>query len=791
MEIFALVSRILLLSKIIVLSVVANAVATPVIPKKGNSIGFFLKNGQSSFLINPSKKDSVFSPTKTLQVQNFSIADGLTISNGGIVSVVNQGLLTVKDMSITLGGKTVVKENGNLAIKHFVNNYGELDVIDGKLTFFDNYTGTLPANMLTGNLVKSITVKNNAQVALAGDIRLTGVLTAIDGAVLNSGGYLTLGASASKHAQLAALSANAKILGAVKTEYFVAGGPQTPFRTYRLFSAPVYDNVTSFINVNQQGNRSYQVNQLFDDMLITGEVANGLDVNVQNRPSAWTYGASGYAAVNRLNKEINIGKGLYVYYRGDRSNPIAKVTAPFTDVEDNIIDFVGILNQQNITVSVNHDMQNKFDLLGNPYASAIDFDQIERTAVENMFWTYNVLNRNYATYSNGIGTNGGTKIIGAGQGFFVKSTNQGALLTFKESSKVPNVDEPVVSYFGHASNLQLANKADQLLQTSSLGRDILRIVAKSNTLFWEDETAIVFEEGGDANFTSRDAAHWDGEQLNLSSLSADGSKLAINFTQKIKEDLVIKLALTAANSGMYSLKFNKAEFYDSYTIFLKDNFTNTSTEILANTSYNFNVDLANSNSFGSNRFAIVFAKPQVLSNSGVTFKVKTEGKFPKLEWSTINRKDIVSYILQKSKNGLDFEQLVVTENDGRDFYKYLDVTPHTGVTYYKLLGLDLKAVYNELGTVSYNSTIEKNISVFPNPFTTCITITNAAIDGSFCKIDVFDLLGKKLISQTAKAESLNSGFKIKLDGLASGTYIIKICDSVKGSIIASSVIIKQ
>ena len=68
-----------------------------------------------------------------------------------------------------------------------------------------------------------------------------------------------------------------------------------------------------------------------------------------------------------------------------------------------------------------------YNFVGNPFTSAIDWDNTTgwiKTNIDTAIYTYN--NGNWATYSNGTGTNGGSRYIAMNQGFFVQVTDDGS-----------------------------------------------------------------------------------------------------------------------------------------------------------------------------------------------------------------------------------------------------------------------------------------------------------------------------------------------------------------------------
>jgi hypothetical protein len=79
-----------------------------------------------------------------------------------------------------------------------------------------------------------------------------------------------------------------------------------------------------------------------------------------------------------------------------------------------------------------------WNLIGNPYPSCIDWDQIstDLTNLDNAIYVWDGANNHYASYVSGVGTNGQTNIIASMQGFFVHANDNGAGFTLNNSHRV-------------------------------------------------------------------------------------------------------------------------------------------------------------------------------------------------------------------------------------------------------------------------------------------------------------------------------------------------------------------
>ncbi len=80
-----------------------------------------------------------------------------------------------------------------------------------------------------------------------------------------------------------------------------------------------------------------------------------------------------------------------------------------------------------------------WNLIGNPYPSAINWDAASgwnKNNVANSVYVWN--NNQYATYINGLGANGGSEFIPMGQGFFVQALSGGGTISMNNNVRVHN-----------------------------------------------------------------------------------------------------------------------------------------------------------------------------------------------------------------------------------------------------------------------------------------------------------------------------------------------------------------
>lgn len=705
--------------------------------------------------------------------------DKIRVENEGVLTIGNGGNLRLDEVKIDEGGKLQIYYGGQLGIKNVLDNSGELDATYGKVSFFGTTAISLKPNVFKNGLIKHLELKNSAKISLASSLSLSGTLTALDNAELLSNGHLTISATETDQGQIAPIAVGAKISGVVEVENFIKGGDMDQYRGFRMLSSSVYD-------LDENSLRTYKVRQLQDDILITGEggVVNGFDNSRHNNASAWTYGETGYEPVTSLDTKIAAGRGVYVYYRGDKSEASEKIFGPFpSTVESKAINFSGTLNQQNITVNINNTRTDGYALLGNPYASPISVKNLTKSNLGGNYWTFNPGDKNYVLYNSisNIGVNDGKDVIGVGQGFFTDITNANATVTFKETDKIDDA-------------VSVQSSANENFITSNLlvtPRSVLRLAIKPLVSYGKDEIALVFENGGNANFTAKDAEHWDGEIVNLSSFSEDGKKLAINFMPQLTGNTSVKLSIKASMPGNYTIQFNTSEFYTTQQAKLKDKYLGNSVPIYSGMNYQFTIDLSNEKSFGDDRFSIDFEEYALLPVKLIKFVGNKEGERIKLVWQVENQTGDELYQINRKDLDGNSKLLSVVKADDLNNYTVYDSSPNIGNNYYELSSTTVNGVDKVLGFSAINYAIGDEIQVYPNPFKEVLNIRLKNVVNGFYEVKLVDLTGKVLISKTTTAKKLAEGFPINTSSLKNGLYVLSVVSKTSGEQLHSSSVLKS
>ncbi|MDB5131746.1 MAG: Cadherin-like beta sandwich domain protein, partial [Mucilaginibacter sp.] len=556
------------------------------------------------------------------------------------------------------------------------------------------------------------------------------------------------------------------ITGNVNIERYLSGGSNA-YRGYKLLSSPVY---TARVGANYY----FDLSNFPLYMPLTSTLGTSGGFTKSGNPSIYlyrddrpflnnTFNTYNFRGINKINNsplysagvdydgtfDLHPGTGLMVFYRGNLNN-IANKFITTTSAESTVLVSTGILNQQAVTV-VNWYTQLPtlqfstvagnstiagYNLVGNPYASSIDWNTYSTTNaaagiyapnVSSSIYIYNEVSKIYATYNAGIGANGGTNVIPSGQGFFVRTTATGASLTFNEAAK---------------TNAQLSGPTQStgstlLLSTAPVAAGVLQYLRLEMALdsVNKEETVLVLNNGAKNEFvTNEDSEHFTGGgAVSFSSMSADNVALVINRFPITSQGKTIKLNVNAAQ-GVYKINLTEIKAIPQlFDVWLMDAYTKDSLDLRHNLSYTFKVIQRDTASYGANRFSIVIRQNPALGVHLLDFTAAQATGGAQVGWKTENEQNYTNFTVERSTDkGVTFNAIGGFISSAQGAYGLLDQNPANGYRYrLKLDDLNGAITYSKVVTLQYsapgdNTALASNtIIVYPNPSTGIINVAVA------------------------------------------------------------------
>ncbi|HEU5052820.1 MAG TPA: T9SS type A sorting domain-containing protein, partial [Hanamia sp.] len=444
-------------------------------------------------------------------------------------------------------------------------------------------------------------------------------------------------------------------------------------------------------------------------------VAKGFDAS-SYAPSMKYYDADSDAwiGVSSTNLELNNEKGYMIFVRGDRqANTVNAAPTP------TILRIRGKLYSPINLPPTSTVPAGKFQSIGNPYASAIDFEKINHSNIQSSYYAWDpALGGSYGyggyqTISKATGylavpgatsnypSTGNYQYIQSGQAFFVTNyTSSEGSVGFTEDCKV-------------AGNYHLVTRETE----NEISILFANLVSQTGMLL--DGTAVSFSK----DFSDK----IDGDDVKKIEIPAE------NFAIKNSEKLFVVEARNSIHPGDtliyflknlkkqdYKLVFSPKKINTGLEAWLVDNFLKTEKSIsLTDTSYiNFSVT-EDKGSSDAERFYLVFrAAEGPLPVTLISMNGKFKDQNVIIEWQVQNEtENVKEYELAYSNDGIQFSKIgVVAAGNPSGMYRFISDQTKWGSGFYRLTGRSLNDEIQFEKVIKINlPEIKRGISIYPNP----------------------------------------------------------------------------
>lgn len=690
---------------------------------------------------------------------------------GGILNIQPGGTLVLRG-AIPRVAMTTITFNGTVQYDTTINQTLLQATNSGAAP--DTYTNLV----LSGSGTK--TVPLDLPVSANGSLSITGA------ASLVTRGIFTLKSTVSNTARVAPITTTAAtpIAGNVTVERFI--GIPNAKRAWRLLTTPLksftgnLDSTSVYSNWQLRGT----IGVIGRGTLITAPNAdsttNGYDVT--SGYSLKSFNGTEFIGVPNtkttplfINATSAANRSYFIFVRGDRSSTALNNNTQTT------LTATGALQTGNQIFSTTP-TPSGFNLIGNPYASPVDFDLfLKDNSSSNIkpmfyFWDPNLSGvGGYVTVSyDGTGSSYSftpsgtnyTRDIQSGQAIFLATNGSGASsVTFKETQKSSNTVNAVFrtgkQFEKLAINLNLQNSNGTSLLTDG-------ILAKYNNIY-------------STNIGDEDALKLMNIDENLGILRS-GKTLSVEGRPLIDNNDTLFLSLANMKSNRtYQFEFSPNSFdAPGLTASLEDAYLKTSTPVsLSNvTAVKFNIT-GDTASASANRFRVVFKASSTLPVNFTTVKAYQKDNNIAVEWNTATEANIARYEVEKSQNALSFTKAVEINargNNGAAAYNWLDVNSATGNNYYRI-----KAIENS-GNVKYSEIVNvkigkaRGIVIYPNPVKNkTLTLQLSDQQKGTYTVRLFNATGQTVYANRIVYMGGAATQSLKLNSnIAKGTYTIEI-----------------
>lgn len=422
-----------------------------------------------------------------------------------------------------------------------------------------------------------------------------------DGALGN--GVLTLlstGDQPTADASIAALPAGASVTGNVTVQRYMA--PEVPgvTRVYRYISSPVSGRFLSdwqddfpITGAFSNPNTEFPIGSGISTICSRPLAPNTASLFRYSEPATGTGGSDlGWLAYpasgSTTAATIEVGRGYAAFIR-ECSNPtVVDVRGP---ANQGTISFNSIISRTN-----NGNVEDGFNLVGNPFPSAIDWNTDAgwtRTGISPVIYVRdNGGTGGYITFDY---TDNEPMVLATGQAFWVRVTSGTPNFSVNEQAKTTNAGEFYRS--GEQSKMVITMSKDGVSD-----RAILKLNSEST-----------------ARLDDFDGPKLDNTLFDISSLSEEGISMAVNSIDQVTCGESIRLRMKDVAIGVYQFSFDLQGQFERYNVVLFDKFTNVTSPLTKGSTYSFNVTNVPA-SKAADRFELRFAEIEVNNTLPITSK---------------------------------------------------------------------------------------------------------------------------------------------------------------------------
>lgn len=238
--------------------------------------------------------------------------------------------------------------------------------------------------------------------------------------------------------------------------------------------------------------------------------------------------------------------------------------------------FTGTIQSGNISRTILNDA-NQFNLVGNPYPSAVDWSNNDGWTRDGLaasgggydYWIFNDQSGNYGVFNSsdvdGFGTLGTSRYIASMQAFFVTAASSGSL-TFKDAARV------------HADQ--------EWLKQSSESINALRLKLSTTSSSYRDEVMIKvdpsYTQGGSPKFWS---IYQEAPELYV---AHDDQLYSIARFPDLNENSTLFVGVKPGSSGTFTLQaLGGDQFHYSKSVVLEDLKSGATQDLKLNPAYSF------------------------------------------------------------------------------------------------------------------------------------------------------------------------------------------------------------
>jgi len=338
-----------------------------------------------------------------------------------------------------------------------------------------------------------------------------------------------------------------------------------------------------------------------------------------------------------------------------------------------------------------------------------------------------------------------------------------------------------------------------------------------------DDIAIGFNSGASLTYNpNEDSGYMPGVNAaeGLASYSKDGVRLSVNLLPLPGQNPEhIRLYVVAANNGAITLKRTKLDSLPKkYNLWLVDRYKKDSINLRVDSSYVFEINKADTASFGGYRFYVSVSQTPVITFRLLGFKAIKAPGGAQLLWTTQNEENSTRFTVERSADGgRTFTPIDSLTSASLNTYSFTDPAPPATTDIYRLKITDVNDIvsYSNAITLVYGTMVTivtGAINIYPNPVSGMLNVAVVhGTDSSANPAPDRDADASPLLaSSTPKAPPVYNIRIITITGsvvsnvmspsgiwkgdvsrLSPGTYVLRVTDISNSKVVGIGTFIKM
>ena len=698
--------------------------------------------------------------------------------------------LNAQELTISPRSSLVMNGNVSLVVNNaaFINN-GSFNAGTGTVHFKghnDTTVSYVSGSNSTTFYNLSIT-KSSYGLALKSSSIVRNILQ-LSAGTLYTDSNLVLRSDVNLTARVGAVPIGCNIVGKAHVERYFPSR-----RAWRLVTAPVTSSTTIYNSWQNSGVYTPGLGTLITGPSPTGAAGNGLDPSQLNNVSLKKWNSATQQLVNVVSTKVAASSGTngaadntgyFMFIRGDRE--LVNTNAAYTNITT--ITSIGALQTGTQAFAASGTINN-YTLIGNPYASPVDFNSLALTNLIKRFYVWDPTINSLGgyvmlddldddgIYSKSVVISNQTKDIQSSQAFFVQTNaNAPASIIFNEGSKCGANNNMVFRPVGQGS-VTGAGRAE-ISAT-------LFIIKPDNTSLVADGVLAEFNNAYSIGVNLDDAVKFSNTNENLS-IIRNNVALAAERRPEAGDLDTLFFRVTKTVKSNYRLVLDAKDFDQSVVqAFLEDAYLGKTTPVsmIGKTVVNFASDGTNS-IVAANRFRLVFKPMTVVlpvTIRQVTAQPQTNNVM--VGWKVENEINIARYEVERSVDGNSFNGVYTLTVNGvggaSSNYQWLDEQTVAGNNFYRI------KAYDKNGEVNYSyivkvlmNKLSGGFSIHPNPVTGNVVklLMNDQPAGTY-QITITNAAGQMVSSRSLLHTGGSSVNAIEINAeLATGIYQLEVVD---------------